>query len=114
VDENTIAPTFLGVSMYIDSKLACKVIRKALKTKCKTLSVRIGRGTAYGWIDIRGSGRWGEFTEAERKTLDEVGLGYGANFSCIPPENREFWVEKLCKLVPEAEALLIAELLGKP
>lgn len=99
--------------MRISTKLAAKVIRKALKTRCKTLSVRMDRGTAYGWISIWGSGEFSEFTDDEKKALDEVGMNYGGNCAVISPESRDYWVEKLCRMVPEAEALLIGEVLGK-
>jgi hypothetical protein len=99
--------------MRISTKLAAKVIRKALKTKCKTLRVKMARGTAYGWIDIWGSGPFSEFTDEEKKALDEVGIRYGGNCAVISPESRDYWVKKLCKIVPEAEALLIAEALRK-
>jgi len=99
--------------MRISTKLAAKVIRKALKTKCKTLSVRMDRGTAYGWITVWGSGEFSEFTNEEKKALDEVGMSYGGNCAVISPESVDFWVEKLCRIVPEAGALLIAEVLGK-
>jgi len=100
--------------MRISTKLAAKVIRKALKTKCKTLRVKMARGTAYGWIDIWGSGKFSEFTEEERKALNEVGINAGGNCAVISPDDVDYWVTKLCKMVPEAEALLIAEILGKP
>ena len=70
------------------------VIRRALKKLCPTLSVTKGRGTGYSWIDIRGSGKGGEFTEQEKQALDKFGLGYGANFSVISPENRKYYVER--------------------
>jgi hypothetical protein len=95
--------------MRIDTKTAAKVIRKALKSKCKTLKVRIARGTAYGWIDIWGSGELSEFTDEEKKVLEEFGLNHGANCAVISPDDVDYWVQKLCKLVPEAEALLVAE-----
>jgi hypothetical protein len=99
--------------MRISTKLAAKVIRKALRTKCKTLSVRMARGTAYGWIDIWGSGEFHDFTEEEKKALDYFGFRYGGNCCVISPDSVDYWAEKLCKMVPEAEALLIGEVLGK-
>jgi len=99
--------------MRIETKLAAKVIRKALKSKCKTIRVRMASGTAFGWIDICGSGKFGEFTEEERKVLDEVGIRYGINFAVISPNSVDFWVEKLCEVVPEAKTLLIAEMIGR-
>ncbi len=99
--------------MRITVKLAAKVIRKALKSKCKTFSVRMDRGTAYGWICIWGSGEFHDFTEEEKRVLDEFGFRYGGNCCVISPDDVEYWVEKLTHAVPEARALLIAEVLGR-
>ena len=71
-----------------------KTIRRALKSLCPTLSVRRGRGTAYSWIDIWGSGEFGEFTDQERKALEKFGLNYGGNCALISPESRNYYVEK--------------------
>ena len=80
--------------------LEVATIRKALKTLCPSLSVRRGRGTAYMWIDIRGSGgKYGEFTEAEKQALEKFGLGYGINVTCISPEDTRYYVEKAAKLL---------------
>lgn len=104
----------------IDAKLAIRVVRKALKTRCKTFSIRMARGTAYGWIDIWGSGTDGvffeshHFTDEEKKVLEEFGIPYGGNCALISPDDRDYWVKKLARLVPEAGALLICEVLGKP
>jgi hypothetical protein len=73
----------------------------------------MARGTAYGWIDIWGSGPFSEFTPEERKTLEEFGINAGGNCAVISPDSVGYWVEKLCRMVPEAGALLIAEVLGK-
>lgn len=97
--------------MYVETVLAAKVIRKALKSKAPTLSVRIGRGTASGWIDVWGSGDCNMFTEQEKQALREVGMNFGGNCAVISPESREYWVKKLTDLVPEAKVLLISELL---
>ena len=71
-----------------------KIIRKALKKLCPTFSIRIARGTAYGWIDIWGSGDCNEFTEEEKQALRNFGLNYGGNCSVINPEERKYWVKK--------------------
>jgi len=84
------------VSIY---DLEIKVIRKALKTLAPTLSVKKGRGTGYGWIGIRGSGKYGEFTEAEKKALETLGLRYGSNYTNISPDDTRFYVEKAAKLL---------------
>jgi len=84
----------------MDSRLAIKIIRKALKTLAPTLSVRKGKGTAYTWIEIRGSGRFGEFTETEKKALEVFGLGdCGINLAVISPEKRRFYVEKATSIL---------------
>jgi hypothetical protein len=70
-----------------------------LKKICPTLSVRRGSGTAYGWIDVSGSGEFGNFTDEEKKALDKFGLNYGANFAVISPENRKYYVEKAQKIL---------------
>jgi len=70
-----------------------------LKKLAPTLSVRRGRGTAYAWIDIRGSGEFGEFTEEERKALEKFGLSYCRNHTNISPDERRYYVEKAVKLL---------------
>lgn len=75
------------------------VVRKALKTLCPTLSVRKGTGTAYSWIEIGGSGEFGNFTEQERQALEKFGLGYGANSTGISGEDRRHYVEKAAKMM---------------
>jgi hypothetical protein len=81
--------------MDIDFDTVIRGIRRSLKSKCPTLSVTRGRGTAYGWIDISGSGPWGRFTDEEREYLRSVGLQPGGNFCVIAPEDREYWYHKL-------------------
>jgi len=76
-----------------------KLIRKALKALAPTLSIRRGRGMAYSWIEVKGSGRWGEFTEDEKGALETFGLRYGSNHAVISPEDRRFYVEKAAKLL---------------
>jgi hypothetical protein len=75
------------------------VIREALKRLCPTLSVRRGTGTAYTWIDIRGSEEFGKFTEGERRALEGFGLAAGGNLALISPEDREYYVDKARKLL---------------
>jgi hypothetical protein len=80
----------------MDSKAEIAAIRKALKAKIPTLSVKNDRGTAWGWIKIRGSGEWGSFTDAERTGLKALGLNPGGNVALISPDSRSFWLKKLC------------------
>ena len=76
------------------------IIRKALKKLCPTLSVRRGKGTAYSWIDVSGSGdEFGTFTEKEKQALDKFSLDYGMNAAVISPENRKWYVEKAEKIL---------------
>ena len=77
------------------------IIRKALKKLCPSLSVRRERGTGYGWIDIRGSGKWGDFTEAEKKALERFGLPHGANSAGISPESRKYYVKRAEEILKE-------------
>lgn len=78
----------------MEAKEAIKIVRKALKELSPTLSVRMARGTGYGWIDISGSGEYGDFTESEREAVKSFGLNPGGNFANISPESRNYYVEK--------------------
>lgn len=78
-----------------DAKEEIAIIRKAIKKRCPSLSVRGGRGTAYGWVEISGSGEFSNFSETERKVLKEMGFTPGGNFAVISPEDRRHWVKKL-------------------
>ncbi len=75
-------------------KEATKTIRKALKKICKTLSVCQGRGTAYSYVEISGSGEYGNFTETEKNALRSVGINFGGNFAVIGPDGRDYWLNK--------------------
>ena len=77
------------------------IIRNALKKLCPSLSVRKERGTGYGWIVIRGSGKWGDFTEAEKKALERFGLPHGANSAGISPESRKYYVKRAEEILKE-------------
>lgn len=86
--------------MFIASTLSAKeeitLIRSRLKRLCPSLSVRNGKGTAWGWVDIRGSAdEFGHFTPAEKLALNSVGLSFGGNFAVISPDDREYWLNKL-------------------
>lgn len=73
-----------------------KRIQKAIKSRCKSLHVRNGTGTAWGWVEISGSGSLGgNFTDDEKNALRELGLPFGANFAVISPEDRKWTAEKL-------------------
>ena len=80
-----------------------KIIRKALKKVCPTLSIRMARGTAYGWIDIQGSKPFGAFTDQEKKTLTSFVINYGGNFAVIRPRDREYYREKAEEILKEQQ-----------
>ena len=75
------------------TKEDAKIIRKALKKLCPTFSVRMARGTAYGWIDVWCGDGW-EFSKQEKEALETFGLNYGGNSAVISPESRQFWVRR--------------------
>jgi len=75
------------------------MFRKALKKLCPTLSIRNAPGTAWGWVDIRGSDSYGNFTETERATLALLGLAAGGNLAVISPDNRNLYLKKVQALV---------------
>ena len=79
----------------MDSNEEVREIRRLIKAKAPTVSVRRGRGTAYGWIEIGGSGEGGAFTDAERTALEAMGLSLGGNFCVIDPADRNWWLHKL-------------------
>lgn len=78
-----------------DARQEISEIRKAIKRTVPTVSVRNGRGTAWGWVEISGSDDGGMFTGAERAGLSALGLSLGGNFSVISPDSRGFWHKKL-------------------
>ena len=84
--------TRVRVSTEYDQEIGA--IRTALKRLCPSLSVRRGTGTAYSWIEVSGSGEFGDFTTEEKIALEKFGLNYGSNFSVISPENRDYYVKK--------------------
>src|ERR1043166_5131511 len=80
----------------MDAKLEIATIRKVIKTKVPTVSVRNERGTAWGWIRLGGTGEYGTFTETEQNGLRELGIEPGrSNCWLISPDSRAFWLKKL-------------------
>ena len=70
-----------------------KLIRRIIKKKCPTISVRMGKGTAYGWIDITSKDIGASFTPKERTCLKALGRTPGGNFDVISPEDRSKFIE---------------------
>ena len=70
-----------------DSTRDIKLIRRIIKKKCPTLSVTMGKGTAYGWVDITSKDRGAVFTKKESQCLKSLGRNPGSNFDVISPED---------------------------
>lgn len=70
-------------------------LRGLLKDFMPKLSVRKGRGTGWGWLEIRGSAGNGHFTQSEMDGMAFIGLPHGANYCVISPEDRAFWLDKM-------------------
>jgi hypothetical protein len=79
--------------------LEIDLIRRALKREAPTLSVRRGRGTACGWVEVWGSGPFHEFTEGERRALEALGLDGGGNCAVISPEDTKRYAERAARLL---------------
>lgn len=88
-------PTKPKISVYKDYDEAIKIIRKAIKFLTPTVSVRRGKGTAYGWIDIDGTAdEFRHFTLHEKRGLTEFGFpNVSGNLVLISPGGRP-WAYK--------------------
>ena len=65
--------------------------RRIIKKKCPTVSVRMGKGTVYGWAQVTSKDRGAPFTSSEKRCLRGLGLNPGNNWLPIPPDKvREF------------------------
>lgn len=71
------------VGDYADHRtaLAKELKRKIVEAGGEGVSVRGGRGTAWGWIDVWGSSEFREFTTAQRKAVEQV-TGSSAGLNC--------------------------------
>ena len=74
-----------------------KVLRKEIKKRVPTVSVKMARGTAYGWVEIWGSGpEYGEFTGAELDGMESMGMGRNlGNCRVIQPTMIQTWINRL-------------------
>lgn len=62
-------------------RLARELKARIVAAGGKGVSVQGGRGTAWGWIDVKGSLSGGEFTPAERRAVEKVtGSPTGVNY----------------------------------
>ena len=72
-------------------------IRKIIKSRCPTVSVRMGKGTARNWIQIDGTkDQFGRFTPTEKRCLKGFGLetGLGGGAQIMPNEKPYFLKNK--------------------
>lgn len=96
-----------AMEMDYDEKM--KTLRKWLKKHCKSLNIRRGRGTAYSWLSITGTGErkgyktedgWPlKFTPEEEKALIKMGMTYGHGETLRPkdsisPDSHKWYVEQ--------------------
>ena len=64
--------------MIMSLKREAKKIRKIIKNKCPTVSVKMGKGTAREYVDIAGSkDKFGRFTSTEKRCLTSLGIKTG-------------------------------------
>ena len=66
------------MSKYIPLSDKLKVVRKKIKKGCPGLSIRMGRGTGYGWFHIRNTKDY-KLTEAQEQHIISLGLTTGLN-----------------------------------
>jgi hypothetical protein len=94
VEELKLEPK-VNLNIPEDAMEQIALIRKLIKEKCPTVSVRCGKGTAWGWVDIWGSAdEFKTFSETERKALSDLGLNCGGNCSNISPQDRKYYINK--------------------
>ena len=74
-------------------------VRKILKSRCPTLSVRMGPGTARNFIDIMGSkDQFGRFTKEEKRCLDHFKIPHGLGGGVIMNwQDRQKFLKKFSK-----------------
>ncbi len=66
-------------------------VRKIIKDRCPTVSVKMGKGTAYGWVDIWSKGI--RFTDKEKKCLKSFGFTPGSNAANLLPAERKVFIK---------------------
>lgn len=72
-----------------------KKIRKIIKERCPTVSVKMGRGTIYGWATISPKGRSDSFTQSERACLKhEFNLRPAGNYDSLSPKRVRELIKK--------------------
>ena len=74
-------------------------VRKIIKSRCPTLSVRMGLGTARNFIDIMGSkDEFGRFDAVEKRCLKSFGIDTGLGGGVVMDwRDRERFLKKYGK-----------------
>ncbi|MFH2109988.1 MAG: hypothetical protein ABIJ47_01885 [Candidatus Bathyarchaeota archaeon] len=71
------------------------LIRDSIKAACPTVSIRRGRGTAAGWLDISGSkDEYGNFTDAEKQQLATLGITASSNSHGMDFDDKVRFIER--------------------
>ena len=71
-------------------------IRKYIKKRVPTVSVKMARGSSYGYVYVD-CGAGNRFSKKERDGLKSLGLSPGGNTAIISPEERKKLAAKLKK-----------------
>jgi hypothetical protein len=75
-----------------DRKEQIALIRAYIRAVAPKVSVTMGHGTVYGWVDIRPKGH--TFTAEESQALKSLGLNPGSNFANIPSGERDVFLRR--------------------
>jgi len=70
-----------------------KLVRRIIKKKCPTVSVRMGAGTSWGHVDVMSKDIGASFTKKEINCLKGLGLIPGGNFAGLDRERQKEFVE---------------------
>ena len=70
-------------------------IRKIIKKRCPTVSVKMGQGTARLWVQIDGSqDKFGRFTPTEKRCLKTFGINTGlGGGATLMPDEKEYFIK---------------------
>ena len=81
------------VKMPSEAKDRVKLIRRIIKKKCPTVSVRMGKGTVWGWAEITSRDIGASFTKKERKCLLNLGLEPAGNWDSLDRTRQKKFIE---------------------
>ena len=89
----------------MSAKENVKKLRKIVKKRCPTVSVRMGSGTVYGWAQISKGGEG--FTKKEIQCLKSFGFKPGGNWLPIPPDKVRNFIRTQGKKTKKRERFYI-------